>query len=209
MRSLFAVTLAGCLAACVGSRVATGNDAGMSHDAGPTGPDGGAPGMDAGPNPIQHVFIIFQENRSFDHYFGTYPGADGIPTLPDGGFAPCLPQLDGGPCVGSFHAHADVNAGGPHGSTDATADIHGGAMDGFVIQQEASASGCAPGNPTCSGDALGVARHDVMGFHNGDEIPNYWRYAQAFVLQDHLYQSNASWSLPSHLFLVSGRRAIR
>src|SRR4029450_10238725 len=44
---------------------------------------------------------------------------------------------------------------------------------------------------------------DVMGYHDGRDIPNYWTYARHFVLQDHMFEPNASWSLPAHLFLVS------
>jgi phospholipase C len=47
-----------------------------------------------------------QENRSFDTYFGTYPGADGIPIV-DGKPSVCLPQKPG-PCVAPFHDSADV-----------------------------------------------------------------------------------------------------
>jgi phospholipase C len=42
-----------------------------------------------------------------------------------------------------------------------------------------------------------------MGYHDAREIPNYWSYAQNYVLQDHMFEPNASWSLPEHLFLVS------
>jgi phospholipase C len=42
-----------------------------------------------------------------------------------------------------------------------------------------------------------------MGYHDGADIPNYWAYAHDFVLQDHMFESNDSWSLPAHLFLVS------
>src|SRR5207245_3470615 len=42
-----------------------------------------------------------------------------------------------------------------------------------------------------------------MGYHDGSDIPNYWAYARNFVLQDHLFEPNASWSLPAHLFMVS------
>ena len=45
---------------------------------------------------------------------------------------------------------------------------------------------------------------DVMGWHDAREIPNYWAYAQNFVLQDHMFESDASWSLPMHLYMVSG-----
>ncbi|MBV8734205.1 MAG: hypothetical protein JO120_05430 [Solirubrobacterales bacterium] len=44
---------------------------------------------------------------------------------------------------------------------------------------------------------------DAMGYHTGKEIPNYWAYAHDFVLQDHMFGSVASWSLPSHLCLIS------
>jgi phospholipase C len=43
-----------------------------------------------------------------------------------------------------------------------------------------------------------------MGYHDRREIPNYWHYASNFVLQDHMFQSDASWSLPQHLYMVSG-----
>jgi phospholipase C len=42
-----------------------------------------------------------------------------------------------------------------------------------------------------------------MGYHDGQDIPNYWAYARNFVLQDHMFEPNASWSLPAHLFMVS------
>jgi phospholipase C len=42
-----------------------------------------------------------------------------------------------------------------------------------------------------------------MGYHDQHEIPNYWTYARNFVLQDHMFEPNASWSLPAHLFMVS------
>jgi len=176
------------------------SDAGTPPDAGGT-PDGGADAGAGGWGPIQHVFIIFQENRSFDSYFGTYPGADGIPVLPDGGFG-CLPTVDGG-CARIFHDRSDVNAGGPHGAPSAIADIADGGMNGFVLQQEMGGVGCVPNSPGCVGGPLGIGIHDAVGYHDDHQIPNYWAYASNFALQDHLYQSNASWSLPSHLFLMS------
>jgi phospholipase C len=42
-----------------------------------------------------------------------------------------------------------------------------------------------------------------MGYHDAREIPNYWVYAKNFVLQDRMFEPNASWSLPEHLFMVS------
>jgi phospholipase C len=147
---------------------------------------------------IAHVVVIMQENRSFDTYFGTYPGADGIPMV-DGKPTVCLPQKSG-PCVTPFHDAADVNGGGPHGQSNAVGDIAGGKMDGFVLQAERGARGCAdPNNPACTNSS----HPDVMGWKDAREIPNYWAYAQNFVLQDHMFEPNASWSLPEHLFMVS------
>jgi phospholipase C len=157
---------------------------------------------------IKHVVIIMQENRSFDSYFGTYPGADGIPGLAGNpGTVPCVPDpAHSGQCVQPFHDTADKNYGGPHGQTNATADIDGGKMDGFVGQAEnGSNCGTNPDNPQCSpcnGQTAGAC-NDVMGYHDGGELPNYWSYARNFVLQDHMYEPNASWSLPQHLFQVS------
>ena len=57
----------------------------------------------------------------------------------------------------------------------------------------------APGKPPCPP----TGPTDVMGYHDQREIPNYWTYARNFVLQDHMFEPNASWSLPAHLFMVS------
>jgi phospholipase C len=148
---------------------------------------------------IKHVIVIMQENRSFDSYFGTYPGADGIP-MQNGVPTVCSPDPQSGACVAPYPDHADVNGGGPHGAHNARLDIHGGAMDGFVGQAIAGRKGCAdPNDPECTNSA----NPDVMGYHTASDIPNYWTYARDFALQDHMFEPNASWSLPSHLFLVS------
>jgi phospholipase C len=153
----------------------------------------------AGVHKIKHVVVIMQENRSFDTYFGTFPGADGIPTA--GGKATvCVNDPATHKCVAPYIDHADVNGGGPHSAPDATADVHGGKMDGFIAQAQAGRKGCAnPTDPACTNSPT----PDVMGYHTASDIPNYWSYAKDFVLQDHMFEPNASWSLPAHLFLVS------
>ena len=163
-----------------------------------TGPQSD-PSLD-GIHKIQHVVIIMQENRSFDTYFGTFPGADGLP-MQGGVPAVCVPDAELGRCVRPYHNPADKNFGGPHSAQDASMDIDGGRMDGFIGRTEAamghSCNGagmppCSPNGPT-----------DVMGYHDQREIPNYWAYARNFVLQDRMFEPNASWSLPEHLFMVS------
>src|SRR5665213_4262468 len=84
---------------------------------------------------IKHVIVIMQENRSFDSYFGTFPGAAGIP-MRKGVPTVCSPDPASGSCVRPYHDRNDKNAGGPHGQVNATADISGGAMNGFVAQAE-------------------------------------------------------------------------
>jgi len=153
----------------------------------------------SGISKIKHVVVIMQENRSFDSYFGTYPGADGIP-MKNGVPTVCVPDPTSGTCVRPYHDSNDKNRGGPHGQTNATADIDGGKMDGFIAQSKRARKGCRnPNNPNCA--AAGPV--DVMGYHDATEIPNYWAYAKNFVLQDRMFEPNASWSLPAHLFMVS------
>src|SRR2546427_9912201 len=75
-------------------------------------------------------------------------------------------------------------------------------MDGFITVAQ-SRTICA-GNPNAPNCVLRVKHTDVMGYHDAREIPHYWTYAKDFVLQDHLFEPNYGWSLPAHLFMVSG-----
>jgi phospholipase C len=149
---------------------------------------------------IEHVIVIMQENRSFDSYFGTYPGAEGLPAS-NGKFTVCSPNPLTHACDAPYHDPADINGGAAHTSAAATADINGGKMDGFVARAQSSNRGCSVAqNPACANSAT----PDVMGYHDAREIPNYWAYAQNFTLNDHMFEPVASWSLPDHLYLVSG-----
>jgi phospholipase C len=147
---------------------------------------------------IRHIVVIMQENRSFDSYFGTYPGADGIPEHV------CVPDPAHGGCLRPYHDRSAVNFGGPHDHIDAVKDVSAGAMSGFVTQAEAGRRmWCTKhiDSPACS---LSPKKPDVMGYHDWHELPNYWTYARHFVLEDHMFQADASWSLPGHLYMVSG-----
>jgi phospholipase C len=151
---------------------------------------------------IQHVVVIMQENRSFDSYFGTYPGANGIPA----GVCDRVRDLAvNEACVAPFHDPNDENYGGPHGSGAFKADLDGGKMDGFIEQAEAGGKckSTEPGCSPCTEQESSAKCIDVMGYHDAREIPNYWSYAQNFVLQDNMYEPNSSWSWPAHLFEVS------
>ncbi len=93
---------------------------------------GGEPGVYSPPvgldvsdlHKIKHVVVIMQENRSFDHYFGTFPGADGIPGMAGHrGRVPCVRRRWSGGCVRPFHDRRDSDFGGPHAASSAAADM--------------------------------------------------------------------------------------
>jgi phospholipase C len=191
-RAAAAVLAAGLLAACTAPNPLPSSPQGTASA---TGKGAAIP---AGIHKIRHVIIIMQENRSFDSYFGTYPGADGIP-MRHGKPAVCVPTPKGA-CVRPFHDKADVNGGGPHSEANAIADVDGGAMNGFMKQSAHSLKVCkSVDDPACGAGS----KNDVMGYHTAAEIPNYWAYAKNFVLTDHMFEAVKSWSLPDHLYQVS------
>src|SRR5512136_2501220 len=96
---LISVLLAACSANFTGSVPSTGTSG--NHN------------LTKAQSKIKHVIIIMQENRSFDEYFGTFPGANGIP-MQNGVPTVCVPDPQTGQCVKPYHETADINAGGPH-----------------------------------------------------------------------------------------------
>jgi phospholipase C len=114
---------------------------------------------------IRHVVMIMQENRSFDSYFGTFPGADGIP-MANGKPTVCSPDPATRKCIAPFVDHHDVNGGGPHSVKAAQRDIDGGKMDGFVHASLATQKGCTNAfAPACIQDLRRDGKPDVMGYH--------------------------------------------
>ncbi|HEX4491515.1 MAG TPA: alkaline phosphatase family protein [Acidimicrobiia bacterium] len=161
-----------------------------------------APGIDK----IKHVVVLMQENRSFDEYFGKYPGADGIPVDADGNPTVCAPDPKRGVCSAPFHDPHDANFGGPHSVSSTATDIDQGAMDGFINAYEIQCKVEGGGGRLCGDQDAPVP--DVMGYKLRADIPNYWAYADNFVLQDHMFEPLSGPSLRSHLTLVSGWSAI-
>jgi phospholipase C len=183
LRALAAALLIGTTVSCVGSST-----------------------VDPGIHKIRHVIVVMQENRSFDNYFATFPGADGIP-MSGGKPTVCIPDPAHGLCIRPFHNSSPIDGGGPHGSTAALTDIAGGKMNGFIASQvRGLQKKCRHLNdPDCTVPVPGgKVPYGVVGWHDAREIPNYWSYARNFVLQDHMFEGVRSWSLPAHLDLVSG-----
>jgi phospholipase C len=129
---------------------------------------------------IQHVVFLIKENRSFDMYFGTFPGADGTTTA----------TISTGERVTLRHALDRMPRDIGHDWEDARTAMHNGAMDRFDMIR---------GNQR--GDMLSLTQ-----FLRAD-IPNYWSYAEHFALADRMFSSLAGPSFPNHLYTVAGQSA--
>lgn len=148
---------------------------GKNHAAASSGISKSAPPF----SPIERVVVVFQENHTFDNYFGTYPGGDGLPS------SVCLPRKKGlsAPCVAPFHSRSLTPVDMTHTWASAHEDYDSGKMDGFVYSEGNEATVC---------------------YFDGSDIPRYWKAAQEYVLCQAYFSSVMSESLPNHLSLVAG-----
>ena len=176
---------------------------GLGASLAPSGSDAARPKPAIGIHKIKHVIVIMQENRSFDQYFGTYPGRRRLPAaVPTAASTVCCRTRPRRVATSLSTTTRDLNSGGPHGQANATADINGGKMDGFVASAEnAKRKGAKRSEQpdlllTCDN-----ARRDGVPRRPGH--PELLGIRANFVLQDHMFEPNASWSLPAHLFMVS------
>ena len=155
--------------------------------------------------PIQHLVVIFQENVSFDHYFGTYPVAKnpsgepkffaipGTPTV-NGltntllNFNPNLNPANGAGASNPFRLDRS-QAVTPDQDHDYTAEqlaFDGGVMDRFPSE-------------TSSGG------NEVMGYYDGNTVTALWNYAQFFSMSDNSFSSTFGPSTPGVMNLVAGQ----
>src|SRR5579885_813730 len=157
--------------------------------------------------PIQHLVVIFDENVSFDHYFGTYPYA----TNPAG--EPFFKARPGTPTVNGLTTTLltdNPNAANPrrldralaltcdqdHGYTDEQKAFDGGLMDKFV--ESVSGHGC-------TGSTIGQDKNTVMDYYDGNTVTALWNYAQHFAMSDNSFGTTFGPSTPGALNLVSGQ----
>ena len=134
-------------------------------------------------NPIKHIVIIMQENRSFDNYFGTYPGANGIPKNV---CMPLDPQHPNHGCVKPFLTTNPITVNDiPHGYQSSVAAYDNGKMDGFMVAENEN--------------------NDTMSYYNNNTIPYYWDFAKHYVLADNFFSSIFSYSLPNHWYAIAGQ----
>lgn len=166
---------------------------------------------DLGLGNLDHLVFVVQENRSFDHYFGTFPGARGIPRSVDGSFAPCLPDPALSRCAKPYHDRNEFDRGAAHTHAASLRAVNDGKMNGFayVAREMGNTCNSNPDWRPCRLSTPGPAgQPDAMGFHTWKEIPNYWAYARRYLLQDRMFAPTDSWTMPSHLYLVSGWSAL-
>jgi phospholipase C len=166
--------------------------------------------------PIKHLVVIFQENVSFDHYFGTYPQALNPPKEPVFRAAPGTPAVNGLTDALLFSnpnfLNSAVNGAAASNpfrldrSEAATNDqdhdympeqqaFHGGLMDSFPKYTG------TPGPPP-AGQTIGGL---VMGYYDGNTVTALWNYAQRFAMSDNSYDTNFGPSTPGAINLISGQ----
>jgi phospholipase C len=184
---------------------------------------GKAPGVNAAAygtaTPIQHIVVIFQENISFDHYFGTYP----VAANPSG--EPVFTALPGTPTVNGLtsdlltnnpnflNANNGAGAANPfrldrsqaltadqdHDYTPEQQAFDAGLMDLFPLNTGAGGPPPLPPPGTVSTNGL------VMGYYDGNTVTAMWNYAQHFAMSDNNYGSTFGPSTVGALNLISGQ----
>ncbi len=164
---------------------------------------------------IKYVFILYQENRSFDSYFGTFPGAEGLfshPPKQTPGFHQPIENTDGSFTVvhpfriGPQQYAADLGSvGHSHPVTLQKMHIVGGhpLMDRFVLTEEKRHTKGKP--PSLAAKQYGELE---MAYVDGDTIPFLWRYANWFVLCDHIFEEMAADSTPSNLCIIGAQSGL-
>jgi phospholipase C len=135
--------------------------------------------------PIKHFIYLMQENHSFDNYFGTYPGADGIP--PDT-CMPVDPQQPDGPCVEPFHIGDRPITDLGHTERVFEGQLRDGENDGFVS----------------AFTSIGDDTQQAMGYYDGTDIPYYWNVADEYVLFDRFFTSAGAGSVWNHMYWIAG-----
>jgi phospholipase C len=168
--------------------------------------------------PIQHLVVIFQENVSFDHYFGTYPFANNPIGQPAFYAYQNTPSVNGfTPALMNFNANASNTANGTGAtgpfrldrSQASTNDqdhnylaeqmaYHAGLLDLFPM-----AVGTAGAPP--SGTPIAATTGLTMGYYDGNTVTALWNYAQHYSMSDNSYGTNYGPSTDGALNLVSGQ----
>jgi phospholipase C len=132
--------------------------------------------------PIKHFVTVMQERHSFDNYFGTYPGANGIPN------DVCVPAGGGAPCVRPFPIGDRASASLDDDQNAFTKQYAGGAMNGFVTAQ----------------NRRGPTNDIAMAYYTQQQLSYYWSLAENYVLFDNYFASATAGTLRNRMYWISG-----
>ena len=141
--------------------------------------------------PIDHVVVLMQENRSFDHYFGQlhYQGQPRSRPEPQRASNPD-PTNPSGPRISAFHqTHYCEVADLDHSWSGTHREWNGGRMDGFTAQNQ------NPDDPTGS---------RTMGFYDSSDLPFYYALYGTFAMADRFFSSVLSQTFPNRFYLLAG-----
>ncbi len=161
---------------------------------------------------IKYVFVLYQENRSFDSYFGTFPNANGLfsqAASQTSGFVQTLVNTDGSKGtispfrIGPSQYAADTDdIDHSHSRTVAKMDVQNGTplMDMFAVTEELKYS--PTGNPSLQAKQMGEL---ALAYEDCDTIPLLWAYADRFVLFDNVFESMTGPSTPGNLSIIGAQ----
>jgi phospholipase C len=140
----------------------------------------------ASSTPIKHLIVVMQQNHTFDNYFGTYPGADGLPK------GTCMPLDPANPddqaCVEPYYIGQSAIADLDHSYATFQQQYNNGQMDGFI-------------------KALNEHKQDgriAMGYYDDRDLPYYWNLADEYVLFDRFFSSAPGGSIWNRMFWIAG-----
>ena len=170
---------------------------------------------------VRYVFVLFQENESFDHYYGSFPGANGLfsdgrqPRSPADtpGFTQPITNLDGSTgsispfLIGPAQFAADLDdIDHGHARMAAKMDLSGGTgtplMDRFALVEEAKYTPPGAKAPTLAAKQYGEL---AMAYADCNTIPFLWDYAARFTLFDAIFQTTIGPSTPNAIAMIAGQ----
>ncbi len=173
---------------------------------------------------IKHVVVIFGENISYDHYFGTYPNAANLPGETSFTAAAGTPTpnnyitnpnlLTANPNLSSANGNGAANpyrlapaqagtADQGHNYTPEQTAFHGGKMDQFPLAVGAADSAALVGQTGAT--AISGTNALTMGYYDGNTVTAFWNYAQHYAMNDHSFGTTFGPSTPGAINLVSGQ----
>jgi phospholipase C len=149
--------------------------------------------------PIKHLVVIFQENVSFDHYFGTYPNAANPTGEPTFVASPHTPSVNG---LSENLLTENPNSFNPFRLDRSQALICDQDHD-YTAEQQAFDGGLMDGFPQFTGDCADKSL--PMGYYDGNTVTALWNYAQEFAMSDNSFGTTFGPSTPGALNLVAGQ----